>query len=413
MASKIEILDSVCGSGKTQGIIKWMNDHPQDRYLYISPLLSEINDRIPEACGTLDFDSPDTETSKTKSEHLLSLLSEGKNISFTHALFKDMNKHHMQYIRDWGYTLIIDEEIDFISPFTEYKVGDIDYLLDKGSITIDDDQFGKVTWIDNKEYRDMKYSLLKKLSDLGMVYALKSSDRGSKAIKREIMVTQLPIELIASSARCILLTYMFAGSVMDSFVRMRGLEVSTFNEVIPAKSEAAVKRSISRLIQFTGDKSSAKLNKYSMSTNWYMKANIEELGDIGKAIYNIALTNKTKKEDVMWTCPKEYTGKIKRGQKRVAPTSYKSEDCFVSCNTRATNEYSNKSLLVHAFNRHPNLVISRYLSSFGYGVDPDKFALAELIQWIWRSRIRNDEPIKLCLLSNRMNKLFKDWLDLS
>ena len=38
------------------------------------------------------------------------------------------------------------------------------------------------------------------------------------------------------------------------------------------------------------------------------------------------------------------------------------------------------------------------------------FALSELIQWVWRSQIRDGKPIKLYLPSKRMRQLFQSWM---
>lgn len=43
-------------------------------------------------------------------------------------------------------------------------------------------------------------------------------------------------------------------------------------------------------------------------------------------------------------------------------------------------------------------------------IDPEVFALSEMLQWVWRSRIRNGQPIKVCILSDRMLRLFQHWL---
>lgn len=40
--NKVEVLDAIMGSGKTLGIIRWMLDNPNNRYLYVSPMLSEV-----------------------------------------------------------------------------------------------------------------------------------------------------------------------------------------------------------------------------------------------------------------------------------------------------------------------------------------------------------------------------------
>ena len=42
MKTKIELLDSIMGSGKTQGVIQWMLNNPQNKYLYVSPILTEV-----------------------------------------------------------------------------------------------------------------------------------------------------------------------------------------------------------------------------------------------------------------------------------------------------------------------------------------------------------------------------------
>ena len=43
MAKKVEILDSIMGSNKTNRVLDWIDSNPNERYLYISPLLSEVD----------------------------------------------------------------------------------------------------------------------------------------------------------------------------------------------------------------------------------------------------------------------------------------------------------------------------------------------------------------------------------
>ena len=46
-------------------------------------------------------------------------------------------------------------------------------------------------------------------------------------------------------------------------------------------------------------------------------------------------------------------------------------------------------------------------------MDEDLYGLSEMIQWIWRSRIRNGEKINIYVPSIRMRTLLKSWLDMS
>ena len=39
------------------------------------------------------------------------------------------------------------------------------------------------------------------------------------------------------------------------------------------------------------------------------------------------------------------------------------------------------------------------------------FALSEMLQWIWRSRIRQGESINIYVPSKRMRNLLLDWLN--
>ena len=54
--------------------------------------------------------------------------------------------------------------------------------------------------------------------------------------------------------------------------------------------------------------------------------------------------------------------------------------------------------------------ISSFFAMRGYEIDPDRWALSEMIQWIWRGAIRKGQPICLFVPSYRMRKLLLDWL---
>ena len=43
-------------------------------------------------------------------------------------------------------------------------------------------------------------------------------------------------------------------------------------------------------------------------------------------------------------------------------------------------------------------------------MNDDVYAISEMVQVIWRSAIRNDEPIHLYIPSERMRNLFELWL---
>ena len=59
-----------------------------------------------------------------------------------------------------------------------------------------------------------------------------------------------------------------------------------------------------------------------------------------------------------------------------------------------------------------NPFLVNFFSKRGIKVSQDEYALSEMIQWIWRSAIRNDEKIYIYIPSERMRNLLKNWLDI-
>jgi len=408
--TKIELLDSIMGSGKTQGVIQWMLNNPQNKYLYVSPMLTEVEERIPTACQALEFTYPCTEEYKTKGQHLLKLLEEGCNVSFTHSLFTDLTKQHLALIRKHEYVLIVDEEVAFIEPYKgNYSRDDIVSLEKAGHIRVEEDNLGRVVWqwYDDNEMNDTAYSKLKRMSDLGMLYCAKRD--------RKIMVVHLPIELVQSSRRVILLTYLFKGSVMESFMDLKGIEIVPFKEVIPPKTTKDVLTKAKSLITFIDTTTTKAVSNLSMSSTWYSKnATTADLERISNAIFSV-YRKFGDKESFIFTAPKsladyEYV-KEERLKRNIIHKKMPKDVDWIYCGTKATNMWSHKSIAVHAYNRYVNTAIKAYLQDYGTPPDDDMFALSEMVQWIFRTCIRNDEPLQLCILNSRMKRLLTDWLN--
>ena len=407
---QIEVLDSIMGSGKTTGIIKWMKSNPQNKYLYVSPLLSEVEERIPTECEDLGFVSPNTLNHKTKSEHLKELLCTGENVSFTHNLFTSLSKEHLSLISKWNYVLIIDEEIDFIEQYrgNDYSMDDIETLEDSGHIEVDTENLGVVRWKwpDDVFKEGSTYGKLKRMCELGMLHCAKH-DRG-------MIVTHLPTALLHAARRTIVMTYLFKGSVMQKFVEMKGIQVKDFTEISLIKTEAQVKYEASNLIELFETPSTRKVTYRKgvrLTSSWYTsEATVADFKLVCNALRSAC--TKGKRDEVIYTVPKWTVISDKRSKKApIRVNGYAADECFLYCGTKATNKYSHKKVLVHAFNRHPMQAVRAYLSDYGFPIDPDDFALSEMIQWIWRSNIREGGNIKLCILSKRMKDLFNGWLD--
>jgi len=83
---------------------------------------------------------------------------------------------------------------------------------------------------------------------------------------------------------------------------------------------------------------------------------------------------------------------------------------FVPLNKIATNEYRDRTKLAYLVNIYMNPYIKNFFSAYVEKVDEDAYALSILLQWIWRSAIRDGKEINLYLPSKRMRRLLNEWL---
>lgn len=404
MAQVIEVVDSIMGSHKTSNIIKWMEDNPNERYIYISPLLSEVGEggRLSCAVDKISFEYP-SGSGSTKCESLLQLLSTGANISCTHSLYMALTEDHLRLIEDLGYILIIDEEVDVIDGFDMYNKDDYDWLY-KHQMISHSEVDGMVSWVGDADIgRASKYYMFKQYCDSQCLYVTKRS--------KSMMVTQLPIRLMTVAKRVVVLTYMFKGNVLDCFLRLKGIQTKDFNEITLKSVDKGKIRELITILPLN-----KTLQGWSMSSSWYLGATKSQLDTIAKHIRNVSLRTGAVFEDVMYTLPKSrhIGGKVNL----VKPVGfYKKRDalggyqyCWLPVQLRATNEYSSKSVLIHCYDRYPLVSVDSYLADYGFPIDRQVFALSELLQWVWRSRIRNGLGITVSIASKRMYNLFVDWL---
>lgn len=423
MANKVEILDSIMGSNKTNRVLDWIDSNPNERYLYISPLLSEVDNtsRLATNLKHVSFEFPSTDEYDTKTDDLLSKLEVGANISCTHSLYLSMTEKHLDLIEKFEYIVIIDEEVGVIDAFKKYSTDDLAYLNSNGDIEISDED-GMISWVGAELGKKAKYKQFYNLCKAKAVYATKRSDT--------MLVTQMPVELFTRAKRVIIMTYMFNGNVLDNFLKLKKVEVVPFTEVQPTQID---KQEIRELIDLKP--LDRKLLKLSMSVYGYDKMDKKGFDLISNYIRSTGLSVGAKAIDTMYTLPKSVSPVEVKSGKRVAPRGYltyktevldedgvvvldskgkpKTEDnyCWLHSGCRATNKYAYKWYLVHCYDRHPNLSVETYLKEYGCPVDKNVFALSEMLQWVWRSRIRKGEGIILAIPNTRMHNLFLDWLN--
>lgn len=426
MAECVEVLDSIMGSNKTNGILKWMDNNPDEKYLYISPLLSEVDSgsRLQTDLKHITFEYPEVDIeggADTKSDDLLNKLRNNCNIGATHSLYLSMTDEHLYEIESRGYCVVIDEELGVINIFDRYSVDDLTYLLEKGDIEISPED-GMITWVGKDVGTKNKYRYFSILCNSKSVYATKRNDT--------MMVTQLPIKLFTCAKRVIIMTYMFEGNILDSFLKLKKVKTKLFSEVQTTKVSKSEIRNLITLVPPTRE-----VSKIGMSSIKYSKCSKEDCLVVANYIRNVCRQYEAVSKDVMYTFPKVLVKTTRKNGKQIRPKSFieykldvlddngnqaldakgkpktNTYPCWIHANCRATNKYSFKWLLVHVYDRYPNAVVETYLQDYGVSPKRNVFATSEICQWVWRSRIRNSEPIVLAIGSKRMFTLFEDWLN--
>ena len=99
--TQIYAVDSIMGTGKTNWAIKYMNCHKEQRFIYCTPFIDEVN-RILSASP--HFRQPTEENAGgTKQADFLKLLEEGACIATTHELFKrvPVTERILTLIQEW------------------------------------------------------------------------------------------------------------------------------------------------------------------------------------------------------------------------------------------------------------------------------------------------------------------------
>ena len=155
------------------------------------------------------------------------------------------------------------------------------------------------------------------------------------------------------------------------------------------------------------------------SSSYYSKVsrslkNLKERKLVGVGIKNILITCKKDawrkaSNDNQPKPESEENEKTKSKPSVFAKNSRLKDVNWISNTTRGTNDYIHCSHLVYLYDQNINPVVARWLGDSSRAFN-DAYALTELIQWVWRSRVRKGEPITLYLPSPRMRRLFEEWL---
>lgn len=390
----VTVVDARMGRGKTSAAIRYMNQSRKDRkFLFVTPYLTEV-ERI---CGYCDFDKPDGDIG-TKSANLKLKMRMRRNLATTHALFYLMDIEALELAKANNYSLIIDESINVVDKIPT-SAKDFNIIL---TLTTED-EMGRLTWND-PEYEG-RFDDYKTLADQGNLFRLDSA-----------LLNVLNPDIFEMFDEVIMLTYLFEGQTQKAYLdyfeipyRVVGVEKDGDNYRFSDKPDCPPPIDLSDLIHIV-DKSRMNLpfsGRNALSKTWYSRRSMDDPSiKLIRRYLNTFFTSMTKADPShrIWTCFKDDKRKVTGKQGKYASS-------FLPMNIRATNEYREATAVAYLVNRFldPNLV--KFFAVRGISIDNDQFALSEMIQFIWRSAIRENKHITVYIPSERMRNLLIDWMN--
>lgn len=409
----IYIIDSIMGSGKSTWIISQVNANPSRQYLIVVPLLSEVERYLSEISGIHPVEPKNKGASKL--EDLKKLISEGKTIVTTHQLLQKVDTECMELLKKQNYTFIIDEALEVVEQYTISK-DDFKAMVEGEYVSVDEKGF--VVWNndnpDKANYAGTRWKDIKTLCELHSLMAYTS--KNGKAVS---FIWNFPPEFFNCFKDGIILTYLWTGSLQKYYFELHNIAYETHtlmnNIMCPYSDTIAQKQiyNIAGLITIFEDEALNSIGnlvgkKRPLSSSWYKANKDTELMDkLKNNVYNF-FKNKTKSKfrESMWSTFKDYQYRL-RG---AGYSGSQKNPCFIPINAKATNSYSHKINLAYLVDVYCDPILINFFSHHGLKVEQDSYALSQLLQWIWRSRIRNGEPIILYLPSERMRNLLKKYL---
>lgn len=462
---KVEVRDQICGDGKTTDILKEIKlayeKGCQDKYILITPYLSECH----EIAGTksieddeyqrpvrdeegkvvyfpndrnlaeLKFKHPNFSNKEgSKAASLRFLMSNRNNIVSTHSLFTNIKLDTLVNAEE--YTLVVDEALDIFSVCSLLPRKETKKLLEKDILTLREDGqtlkfdrsfFGNpAKYVDEDAVKDTRYEEVAVLCDNHQLLLVNGN----------VLLWELSAELLNKFKKVVILTYLFEGREMSVYLKKHNIPY----EVKKGKKGGA---DISHLVEIVED---TKLNLigdeyYSLSSTKTKKPVNLKTPPIAEDYRNYKDFQKDRgvyEEFVKSNREKslsadEVNNALRKNLKNVMDNMWlaKSKDRYFTClsankgiiankrfnknwlafSTKAVNNYAEKHHVAFLMNVFMMPYIKEVCNKGDLTVDEDLVALSHLVQFLFRSALRNDESIRVYIPSSRMRNLLKDYLE--
>ena len=226
-SASVKVCDALCGFGKTSACINMMNERTEDRFIFVTQFLTEV-DRIKRGCAARGFVSPESDASigLTKLSNIHHLMWSKKNIATTHALFTSYTEETKRLIQEGGYILVLDEVVDVLS-LSELAKGDMDILRRSNTIEEHD---GVIEWMDESYSCEDRGKFREEM--------LRAKSKNLLRFEEDFFFWSIPPELFTCFKEVYVLTYLFQAQPLKCFFDVHNINY----EVVGVRREDDVYR---------------------------------------------------------------------------------------------------------------------------------------------------------------------------
>jgi hypothetical protein len=307
----------------------------------------------------------------------------------------------------------MDEVTDVIEPYSIEKA-DLEVLLDKFA-TVNKDT-GLIEWKAGQDDYNGRFKEEKRLCEMGCLAMYGES----------VMLWMFPVKIFNAFRESYILTYMFNAQMQKYYYDYYGINYKylytagdcreNYHFVDECRSYIS-KYDYRKLINIIDDE---KLNMIgdlptALSKTWYkrnennvllkqLKNNTLNFFNNRQIVYNenSGKFERAKSKNNIWTTFKDYKDKISgKGYAKG----------YIPSNMRASNAYKDRTAVAYLVNKYFNPFIKNFFVSKGIEIDEDGYALSEMLQFLWRSGIREGKVITVYIPSSRMRNLLIDWIN--
>lgn len=424
----IKIIDAPTGEGKTTSLITYLQNNfnsfqtlikEQKRFIVLVPLLDEC-ERLSKALKETGIETFTPKIKGRKNKDTLEALREGLNIITTHRFLEMTPIEFYETLKDsserYSYSIFIDEEptveVAFkdspLSNLPSLDSSDIDTMRHKNIISVDE-KSNRITWTAEEPLK----GIYRHYRDFFKGYVVYLSKEACQHNLDNPFIIHIRPEMWSLFESVTVLSYRVKYSIFRAYCNLYQLPLDyyhvsrdsdTFVEGYVEKKPKGCKR-LCICKDYLETFRNEEVNIKGLSYSWYNKTNTKGIKAL-RSYMDKCIRNKPF-GTILWTTykPKKEALKI--------PKHGLNDKNWIACNTKATNDYKDHTTVIYGINRYMNPFKASFWQSQGIHIDMDNWSLNELIQFLWRSNLRDthsSDTVYVYIPSDRMRGLLEEWL---